>query len=316
MTSNDIHASRETRIAERFPAIMAWVQQFVGETSGIIGRVMLVRVKPHGAVYPHIDKGDYYRVRNRYHLMLSGNDQCQLTCGNESIAVREGLLVAFDNSREYGEENCSDSYSVRLVFDVLPAPQAPGGNPEYKHFALMKADVNAGSLLNEISHQAELWTLNTSRQDNVRVQRETNNIHLRGAVKPVPDGFHLNDWHPTRKTGLVERFPEIYGFVERFANEVKGKLSRLTIVRLNPNSRVYPHIDEGEYYLVRDRYHLVLRSKGGSEMICGDERVVFQEGELWWFDNKAPHEAFNQSDEGRIHVIFDVLPEKPSLPDG
>ncbi len=33
-----------------------------------------------------------------------------------------------------------------------------------------------------------------------------------------------------------------------------------------------------------------------------------QTGELWWFDNKQMHEARNDSDEDRIHFIFDLLP--------
>jgi len=34
-----------------------------------------------------------------------------------------------------------------------------------------------------------------------------------------------------------------------------------------------------------------------------------REGELWWFDNKQYHEACNESDEWRIHYIFDLLPQ-------
>ena len=94
--------------------------------------------------------------------------------------------------------------------------------------------------------------------------------------------------------------------------ELGGDLSRISVVRLNPHGRVYPHIDEGDYYKVRDRYHLVLRSPGGSEMNSGGEEVVFRDGELWWFNNKAVHDAFNPSAEGRIHVIFDVLPSRPA----
>ncbi len=33
-----------------------------------------------------------------------------------------------------------------------------------------------------------------------------------------------------------------------------------------------------------------------------------QEGELWWFDNKQYHESYNESDDWRIHYIFDLLP--------
>jgi hypothetical protein len=41
---------------------------------------------------------------------------------------------------------------------------------------------------------------------------------------------------------------------------------------------------------------------------AGDERVRMKAGELWWFNNNMQHEAFNESDDSRIHVIFDVLP--------
>jgi hypothetical protein len=33
-----------------------------------------------------------------------------------------------------------------------------------------------------------------------------------------------------------------------------------------------------------------------------------REGAFWWFDNKQLHEASNDGDEDRLHLIFDVLP--------
>jgi len=53
---------------------------------------------------------------------------------------------------------------------------------------------------------------------------------------------------------------------------------------------------------------LVLQSEAGSLLASGDERIRMKEGELWWFNNKEPHEAFNHSAQPRIHMIFDVLP--------
>ena len=35
-----------------------------------------------------------------------------------------------------------------------------------------------------------------------------------------------------------------------------------------------------------------------------------REGELWWFDNKQVHEAFNDAQAERIHLIFDLLPRE------
>ena len=71
---------------------------------------------------------------------------------------------------------------------------------------------------------------------------------------------------------------------------------------------MFPHVDAGEYYRIRDRYHLVLRSALGSPLTAGEETVTMREGELWAFDNKARHEARNPSPEPRVHLIFDVLP--------
>ena len=49
-----------------------------------------------------------------------------------------------------------------------------------------------------------------------------------------------------------------------FAEETNCELSRATIVRLKPKSQVFRHIDEGSYYFLRDRFHLVLKSSAGS----------------------------------------------------
>jgi hypothetical protein len=78
------------------------------------------------------------------------------------------------------------------------------------------------------------------------------------------------------------------------------------IVRLKPFGQVYKHYDFGKYYDMRDRFHLVLQSKTGSLLTSGDEAQILKTGELWWFNNSLEHQAFNDSDEWRIHVIFDI----------
>lgn len=39
-----------------------------------------------------------------------------------------------------------------------------------------------------------------------------------------------------------------------------------------------------------------------------EKEITRREGELWWFDNKALHEAWNRGDRDRIHLIFDMKP--------
>lgn len=180
--------------------------------------------------------------------------------------------------------------------------------PALEEFRLLDPQVNIQPILEEIKANAHLWLYNTSRQNRVKVQRETNTIHLRSAVKPFPAGVtNGNDVHPSKRTKMADKFPLTMGWLQKVAHTISGELGRATLVRLAPRGRVYRHIDHGEYYRVRDRYHLVLHSPVGSLLGVGDEWVRMQPGECWWFNNKAPHEAINEADDWRIHLIFDVL---------
>jgi outer membrane protein assembly factor BamB/orotate phosphoribosyltransferase len=175
-----------------------------------------------------------------------------------------------------------------------------------KYFKLIRSGINITPLLEELQSQEEAWVIDTSRQDRSRVQRDTNTIFLRAAVHR-PD-LPINENQETRLTSMSKFFPKALAFMTEFAEELNCHLSRATIVRLKPRSRVFRHFDEGSYYFLRDRFHLVLRSATGSVLMSGGECLRMQEGELWWFDNKQYHESFNDSDDWRIHYIFDLLP--------
>jgi outer membrane protein assembly factor BamB/orotate phosphoribosyltransferase len=175
-----------------------------------------------------------------------------------------------------------------------------------KYFRLIQSGVDVAPLIEEVRTQERTWLLNTSRQEKIAVQRDTNTIFLCAPVRR-PD-LHVNENQESCFTDVSNAFPRAVSFITAFAKEMNCKLSRASIVRLKSQSKVFRHTDAGAYYLIRDRYHLVIRSSSGSIMKSGDEEVRMQEGELWWFDNKQHHEAYNESSEWRIHYIFDLLP--------
>jgi hypothetical protein len=186
--------------------------------------------------------------------------------------------------------------------DVIPT------EPTYNYFKKMEYMVPFEGMLNELNSNKSAWDIETSRQKNIRVQRETKSIFLRGAKKPLPEGLHINDHHECDDSKNVDNFPVIMSWLHGFAKSTGGELGRALLAKLKPKGKVYSHVDEGEYYRIRDRYHVVLESPKGSEMIIGDETVVFKEGEFWWFDNNTVHEAYNRTKHDRVHLIFDVLP--------
>ena len=177
-----------------------------------------------------------------------------------------------------------------------------------QYFRLIKSNLDVQPYLDEIAAVPNAWEMNTSRQDKVAVQREAQAIPLRGIVKSKIGGRERRDVHESRYTTASQNFMRVRAFLETFAYEEDAELGRAKLVCLKPGHRVHPHIDRGEYYRVRDRYHLILRSSLGSYMKAGDEEMRMREGELWWFDNNAIHEAANDGDADRIHLIFDMLP--------
>jgi Aspartyl/Asparaginyl beta-hydroxylase len=173
-------------------------------------------------------------------------------------------------------------------------------------FRRVRTDVEVSPILLEIHSRDYAWNFNTSRQDRIPVQKHTNSIFLAGAVDR-PD-LHVNENQESCLTKLAPLFPKTVSFLSGFAQEMNASLSRAAIVRLQPRSQVYLHVDFGSYYLIRDRYHLVLESATGSVLCSGNEKIRMRPGELWWFNNKQYHSSFNDSDSWRIHLIFDLLP--------
>jgi len=150
-----------------------------------------------------------------------------------------------------------------------------------------------------------LWATDTSRQDGIPAHQDTETIFLRCADRLKADQ-PTRDIQTSRYTPQARHFPALLRFLHGIAEALDGDLGRVLIIRLRPGGQVGEHIDLGAYYSRRQRYHLVVAAATGSVLRCGGEDAILREGELWWFDNKAPHSAENNADSWRVHVVFDV----------
>ncbi|WP_405230305.1 aspartyl/asparaginyl beta-hydroxylase domain-containing protein [Lentisalinibacter sediminis] len=185
-----------------------------------------------------------------------------------------------------------------------------------QHFRRVRDHVDLAPLLAELAEHDALWAAQPGRQLTAPAQRHTNAIPIRGLRRSRIRGRRRRDVHESRYTSLSASFPATVAFIEAFAAERNGSLGRARYARLPPGKTVLPHTDRGEYYRYRDRYHLVIRSEKGSLLRAGGESVRMREGELWWFDNKAVHDACNDSASDRIHLIFDLIPADRRIPGG
>lgn len=173
-----------------------------------------------------------------------------------------------------------------------------------KYFQRVRSGVPTRPFLAELAAVSQIWDASPRHRGR---SRNANAIPLRAPRPSAIVDRARGDVHESRWTGNAARFRLAGNFLRNFAAERHVDLGRARIVRIPSGHRMQPHVDRGEYYLFRDRYHLVLKSSGGSWLRAGDEDVTMREGELWWFNNKAPHESWNPGVDEHVHLVFDVL---------
>jgi len=104
-----------------------------------------------------------------------------------------------------------------------------------------------------------------------------------------------------RNTPLYDKYTEVRKWLQSYGI---NQTSRAAFFRLQPGGGVHNHIDDGTYYLTRDRYHLSLQGRYLYEV--EGEKHIIEPGTFFWFDNKKYHNAVNIADIDRITFVFDV----------
>lgn len=126
----DVHETRWTRGSASYPFARAFVTEIADALDSHPARAKIVCLPAGRRVYPHIDRGAYYRLTNRYHMVLKSTDGSWLKAANEEVRMREGELWWFDNDQMHEAMNDGKEDRIHLIFDLLPKTQAATAFPE------------------------------------------------------------------------------------------------------------------------------------------------------------------------------------------
>jgi len=118
---NENQESRFTSVSKTFPRALAFMTEFAREMNCQLSRATIVRLKPQSQVFRHIDKGSYYFLRDRFHLVLQSPTGSVLMSGGERVRMQEGELWWFDNKQYHESYNESGDWRIHYIFDLLPA---------------------------------------------------------------------------------------------------------------------------------------------------------------------------------------------------
>lgn len=116
----DVQESRWTSGSAGFPKARAFLETTADRLACDLGRAKIVCLPAGKKVYPHIDRGAYYRIRGRYHLVLKSTMGSWLKAGDEEVRMQEGELWWFDNNQMHEAYNDGAEDRIHLIFDLLP----------------------------------------------------------------------------------------------------------------------------------------------------------------------------------------------------
>ncbi len=110
----------KTKNCGYFPKTFLFLKKIAKKEKGILQRVSIVLLPPDKEVLPHFDFGEYYKARDRYHVVLQANHGSEFTSGEEKQILKEGEIWWFANKKVHSVKNLSTNSRIHIIFDVLP----------------------------------------------------------------------------------------------------------------------------------------------------------------------------------------------------
>ncbi len=186
-----------------------------------------------------------------------------------------------------------------------------------KNIRIIKENIDVSGIIKQLNQYPNDWLKMTKMAS---TQFTSKKIHtllqliVGGVSKP---GELSGDTEVCMPTAALQRHTEIQKFLteQKFMNTV----CRCAFLKTSPGNITEKHIDEGKYYLTKDRYHLSITGTyrysvwDNGDLEFTKEEAIIEPGTFFWFNNKKNHMAEVLGNEERITFIFDV-PMSPNNP--
>ena len=171
---------------------------------------------------------------------------------------------------------------------------------------VIKKGINVSKILKQLHQYPEDWGAQKNMEGVGDLVNDKGFPAVQAGVLQLVVGVvatkedYVGDSEMSSRTPAYNRHTEIVGFLKRNFK----KFDRCGFLSLPIGGEVGQHIDIGNYYQTRDRYHLAIQ--GSYVYTVGGESVKIDAGDLFWFNNKLSHGTKNVGDIVRITFVFDV----------
>jgi hypothetical protein len=228
----------------------------------------------------------------------------------ELVEKKEALLInqygyqfeSFDNSQKMIE---FPSVQIGGIQDGFQKLSGKAGN-----FLLLDSGIDVELIKNKLAQISQAEWNKSGREKTFEAHRQTKSLML------IYDE-DFRHYNPTYQ-GIYSKFEaELKPLLETIAENFQhnGFVVRMILAKLQGHGSIPVHTDSGYSLLKCHRIHIPIVSNDQSFFMVGGERKVMHEGEMWEINNATLHAVDNQSDEDRIHLIIDWVPNSTVRPE-
>jgi len=155
----------------------------------------------------------------------------------------------------------------------------------------------------------EEWDFDISRQQRYQTHRNTKCISL------IKMSY---EWTKGKKVEMVsdidfldEKPKEtVNSIISDLENKIGGKAVRFEIINMDPSSRIRSHKDRSDIGYLARRIHIPVITNPGAIFNVAGQQMHMLEGGAYEINNIKWHSVFNMSNENRVHIIVDILPNE------
>lgn len=169
--------------------------------------------------------------------------------------------------------------------------------------------VKISEIKKEVIQYIDEWLIDVSRQNTFQTHEQTFMYQL----KELDYGWNLKDNIKSTSPNIFktdsarEEVEKIYKILESL---VEGKVVRCEVINMSPNSRIRTHKDTSDLLYLSRRFHVPIITNKECTFIVEEQSFHLEEANLYELNNRRYHSVQNFSDENRIHLIIDILPNQ------
>ncbi|MDH3634202.1 MAG: aspartyl/asparaginyl beta-hydroxylase domain-containing protein [Gammaproteobacteria bacterium] len=228
----------------------------------------------------------------------------------ELIAQKESQLIdkyGYKFERDEADEKRIEFPNIQISYRNDSFQKLSG---KAHNFLLMKPDVDLEFIKRKLAKIPERAWHQSGREKTYEAHKQTQSLLL-----IHDDDFrHYNPTYHDLYSEFRRELKPIFDFIANYYDN-NGYIVRALFARLQAHGRIGSHTD-GMFSLLKcHRIHIPVITNDQVTFTIGGEEKVLGEGEMWEINNATLHAVDNRSDEDRIHLIVDWVPNSTVRPE-